>query len=319
MERSGSDRLLCSSYLTESRRPECLRPCEILLKEAPRDPIIEPKHRKAYQEASRLEQALPPQHWGKLNAIGDRIKFFKIKLYLQRLTSLKLFPNNGECPFLGHERDQYDERIDWRCVGLNCSVNSISKIKNIEQFIHLRCLDLSSNHIQTIGTALHSLVELRELNLSNNSIVRIEGLEKCPLLVVLNLKGNNIPKIEGFSNARKSVLFRYLNDLNLGGNHITRVEHLNTLPALTTLDLSRNDLINAEELAFVPQLVNLKIGHNQLEDLVEFGRALVGLNRLIDLKVDGNPICTKRDYRLRVLERALQAMLTDFERPFKGL
>ena len=115
---------------------------EELLKEAPRDPIIEPKHRKAYQEKNRLAKELPPDHWGKLNSVGGRIIFYKIKLYLQRLTSLKLFPDNGECPFIDEERDQYDDRADWRCIHLNCSVNSLTKIKNIQQFIHLRCLDL---------------------------------------------------------------------------------------------------------------------------------------------------------------------------------
>ena len=282
---------------------------EVQLKNAPRDPIIEPKHRKAYQQHARLLKELPPPHWGKLNSVGGAIKFYKINLYLQRLTSLKLFPANGECPFLEDERDSYSENIDWRCIQLNCSVNSIAKIKNVVHMIHLRVLDLSSNHILTIGNTLCTMVELRELNLSNNSIVRIEGLEKCKFLVKLNLHGNKIPKIENLNGGT----LKKLTTIDLGGNQLTRVEHLRRLPSLTDLDLSRNEIINAEELAFVPQLTDLKISQNHLDNLVEFGRSIVGLTNLQRLKLDGNPICNKRDYRLRVLENPSIVMLDDVE------
>ena len=77
--------------------------------------------------------------------------------------------------------------------------------------------------------------------------------------------------------------------------------------------LFRNDLINAEELTFVPKLIVLNIGTNKLHNLVEFGRSLVGLHRLKELKVFGNPICDKRDYRLRVLENTSIKYLDDVE------
>jgi hypothetical protein len=276
------------------------------LKQAPRDPIIEPKHKRAYQERQRLLKDKPPAHWGRLNSVGDAITFYKIKLYLQRLTSLKLFPQKSECPFLEDERDSYDEKIEWRCIHLDCSVNSISKIKNIDHFVYLRCLDLSSNHITTIGTTLQALVDLRELNLANNAIVKIEGIDACPNLIKLNLHGNDIPKIENLTqNLGK------LTHLDLGGNRLSRVEQLNRLPSLKALDLSRNDILSAEELAFVPQLESLKIGRNKLDNLVEFGRSLVGLSKLKELKVSGNPICDQRDYRLRVLENTSIQLLDD--------
>ena len=286
-----------------------IRDYEYELKEKPRDPIIEPQHKRAYQERARLEKETPPLHWGKLNSVGGAINFYKINLYLQRLTSLKMFPKKTECPYLGDKRDEYSEDQEWRLIHLNCSVNSISTIKNIDHFIHLRALDLSSNHILTIGNTLETLINLRDLNLANNSIVKIEGLDLMPYLFKLNLHGNQIPKIENLNHGN----FQNLKHLDLGGNNLSRVENLTQLPNLTTLDLSRNEIISAEELAFVSQLIELKIGRNKLDNLVEFGRSLVGLSNLKGLKVSGNPICDKRDYRLRVLENTSIQMLDDVQ------
>lgn len=273
----------------------------------PRDPILEPQHKRAFLLHSNLVKAFKKQeNWGDMNENGS-LKFYSIDLRMQRITSLKLFPKEGECPFVGKKAKIARENLTWSCVHLDASVNSITKIKNIEHFTNLRSLDLSNNHIQVIGDKLSTLVRLRELNLSNNSIIRLEGISACKKLCLLNLQGNNIPKIENLSGHRK------LRSLNLSGNQIVRLEALNDIPNLTHLDLSRNQIVNAEELAFCTSISKLYLGHNNLDDLVTLGHSLHGLANLKQLNMLGNPVCEMRDYRLRVLENENIKMLDDIE------
>lgn len=278
------------------------------LRHKPRDPVLEPQHKRAYQLHSKL-QALNEKrkNWGKLNEQGGSTKFYSINLHMQRLTSLKLFPKDGECPFIGKKAKIDSAGANWSCVHVDASVNSITKIKNIAHFTNLRALNLSNNHISIIGDALSTLVQLRELNLSNNAIVRLEGITTCKKLSVVNLHGNKIPKMENLRGLAS------LTSLDLAGNEIMRVESLVGLPDLTHLDLSRNSIVNAEELAFCPSLTTVFIGQNNVDNLVEIGRSLVGLVKLTELKMAGNPVCDLRDYRLRVLENTSIRMLDDVE------
>ena len=65
-----------------------------------------PRCCRAYQRRDKLRREIVPAHWGKLKD-RDGIKYYKIDLHLQRLTSLKLFPAAGECPFLGPRKDDF--------------------------------------------------------------------------------------------------------------------------------------------------------------------------------------------------------------------
>ena len=71
------------------------------------------------------------------------------------------------------------------------------------------------------STTLEQFVNLRKLQLIDNSIVRIEGLGKCKLLEELSLEKNKITHIEGVNH------LRYLKKLDLGRNRIRRIDGLN--------------------------------------------------------------------------------------------
>ena len=124
--------------------------------------MIEPQHRRAYQQHSQLRALEKKQiNWGELNEQGGTTKFYSINLHMQRLSSLKLFPKEGECPFI-EKRAKIDKAgLNWSCVRLDASVNSITKIRKIEHFTNLRSLDLSNNHISVIGDTLSTLVKQR--------------------------------------------------------------------------------------------------------------------------------------------------------------
>ncbi len=76
---------------------------------------------------------------------------------------------------------------------------------------------------------------LKRLNLNNNSITGIEGLEKNLNLEILHLNHNNIEEIHNLDNLN-------LTELYLFGNNIKYVFGLDRLPKLRVLDLSRNKI-----------------------------------------------------------------------------
>ena len=81
-------------------------------------------------------------------------------------------------------------------------------------FENLKLIDLSNNNISRIE-GLENLIGLKELNLDNNQIIEIEGLENLIELESLNLSNNQITKICGLENLIK------LRELDLRNNLLT--------------------------------------------------------------------------------------------------
>ncbi|MNJ86521.1 Internalin-A precursor [compost metagenome] len=78
------------------------------------------------------------------------------------------------------------------------------------------------------------LLKLEYLNLSNNTIKSIEGLNKLINLKFLHLNNNKISKIEPLNSLTK------LKELNLSNNEIISVDFLKNLLSIETLDLHHN-------------------------------------------------------------------------------
>jgi Leucine-rich repeat (LRR) protein len=101
------------------------------------------------------------------------------------------------------------------------------------------------------------------LNLSYNTISRIEGLECLRSLIELNLAENAIEIIENLGSLTS------LERLNLSGNFVKRIPAtIASLQKLTELRLARNEL-------------------HVLEDIAN----LIPLTRLSNLRIDENPLC----------------------------
>jgi len=73
---------------------------------------------------------------------------------------------------------------------------------------------------------LAQFTSIRKLQLIDNFIVRIEGLEGCCLLEELSLENNKIERIEGISH------LKYLKKLDIGRNRIKKIEGLKKLDHL---------------------------------------------------------------------------------------
>ncbi|GMM34760.1 hypothetical protein DASC09_020850 [Saccharomycopsis crataegensis] len=113
------------------------------------------------------------------------------------------------------------------------------------------------------------LHRLEIVDLSYNSLSKIEGLEDLRKLKKLNLSHNNIEKIQ---NLEKLV---NLENLNLGFNSIKKIENLDRLLNLNVLSLSKNYITKLENVESSPKLEHLFLLQNPLKrsiNSVEYGK-----------------------------------------------
>ncbi|XP_062295278.1 dynein regulatory complex subunit 3 [Scomber scombrus] len=92
---------------------------------------------------------------------------------------------------------------------------------------------------------------LTKLELNNNLIKKIEGLDCLLNLTWLNLSFNSIEKIEGLESLRK------LEVLNLSNNRITVIENMDTLESLTLFCLKNNLLGQLDNVLYLTKFKNL--------------------------------------------------------------
>ena len=91
-------------------------------------------------------------------------------------------------------------------------------------------------------------------------------------------------------------------------------EHLDRLASkLRVLECARNKICNIDHLAFITNLEELVLSENKLDDLDRVGKAILNMQHLRSLQLQGNPIERHRDYRLHVLENDAIQMLDNSE------
>lgn len=135
--------------------------------------------------------------------------------------------------------------------------NQISKIENLNENYYLENLDLSYNGIEIIENLDNS--NLQKLNLMNNKIRGISGLDNLNSLIELNLSKNSISRLKGLQSL---INLRYL---YLSSNCISRakqVAYISELPFLTDVDFCFNEVQNRkfyrfQILFYLPQLRTL--------------------------------------------------------------
>lgn len=119
---------------------------------------------------------------------------------------------------------------------LNLQHNHISHIDHLYVFRNLIFLDLFDNQIECIS-GLEAVPTLRVLMLGRNRIRVIENLHHTPHLDVLDLHANRIEEACGLS------VLKELRVLNLASNNLTRMDEISTMPALTELNVRRNKVV----------------------------------------------------------------------------
>jgi hypothetical protein len=205
----------------------------------------------------------------------------------------------------------------------------------------LRFIDMSHNRLSSIHGLTLSL-ELLELNLDENRIARIGGLDGCGRLQRLTIDGNllissigvaklhdlqhlslaenHLPMINGldmchllqYVNVQQNNLQEcislsnhvLLRELDLSGNSISHIGSIEGawLPLLQTLNLSNNCITELNSLTCCVMLSSLDLRCNSIYDFPGFLQSLRGCYFLRNLYIDGNPITYEPKLKYHVMK-----------------
>ncbi|KDO34129.1 hypothetical protein SPRG_01399 [Saprolegnia parasitica CBS 223.65] len=165
----------------------------------------------------------------------------------------------------------------------------IEKIGHAFNRIHE--MELSSCRIREIGS-LHGdvFVNLKSLNLENNLITDISGIEKLPKLRGLNLSSNRIERLSHAGPHTGVLACPKLENLQLGHNLITDMSQLGLhhLQELKILNLEGNDITQIAGLTHAHELRELILSKNKIR---QFEAATTNvLTSLVVLKMDDNSL-----------------------------
>lgn len=132
------------------------------------------------------------------------------------------------------------------------------KLETIPE-VHEPCRKATFRRNRISNMELTACSTLKELDLYDNTIRKIEGLERVPNLRILDLSFNLIQ--------RNTVpLLPHLTELYLIGNDIHTIEHMH-LPSLEKLDMAENGLKKIENLEGLKNLRELYLGCNRIEKI----------------------------------------------------
>jgi len=180
------------------------------------------------------------------------------------------------------ENERYEINDDGHVTKLDLSNKKIKSIPSIiREFPYLKSLELDQNEITHI-TGLENLTRLKELNLGQNQITKIEGLDNLTQLTELNLSQNQIIKIEGLNKLSQ------LQFLFMGNNEIRKIEGLDDLSDLRELYLASNEISKIEGLDNLSKLYHLSLASNKIKEVT----GLENLTRLLHLDLENNQIKT---------------------------
>ncbi|KAI0856984.1 hypothetical protein F4860DRAFT_373831 [Xylaria cubensis] len=158
-------------------------------------------------------------------------------------------------------------------------IASIPQLR-LERFKKVARLCLRQNIIQNIEGLSCLAPTLQELDLYDNLISHIRGLDELTELTTLDLSFNKIKHIKHISQLTK------LTSLYFVSNKISRIEGLDTLVNLTQIELGSNRIREIQNLDSLKNLEQLWLGKNKISEL----KGLGGLPNLKLLSIQSNRI-----------------------------
>ena len=154
---------------------------------------------------------------------------------------------------------------DMRCLSVltlrSCLISSTKGIES-PNLITLTKLELYDNQIEDIN-GIQSLTNLIILDLSYNGIRDMSPVSNCILLEELYIAQNKLRKIEGLNNMQN------LRILDLGANRIRLMEGLDNLTSLQSLWLGKNKIETIACIGNLPKLRQLDIQNNRITSIGE--------------------------------------------------
>ena len=113
-------------------------------------------------------------------------------------------------------------------------LSSLQNLEGLNSFKNLIQLDLSNNHISSLGKFLYGLIKLKHLDISCNKLEILDGIENLINLEYLNASHNQIQTLtcfKLFTNKKK------LNTLNIKGNLIYDLKEFDNLVGFSSLQV----------------------------------------------------------------------------------
>jgi energy-coupling factor transporter ATP-binding protein EcfA2 len=142
-------------------------------------------------------------------------------------------------------------------------------IKNIEKYCNIQLKELEQGSIWEYRNTykLNQRGDVIGLNISNNGIEEIIGINALTKLQELNLSGNNISKIQ-FWSFYDSTRLKRLEILDLSNNKISRISNLKTLTGIRILNLSNNHIEDISPIPYLFKRINyLFVKDNCISDI----------------------------------------------------
>uniref|UniRef100_A0A914MZD2 HMG box domain-containing protein n=1 Tax=Meloidogyne incognita TaxID=6306 RepID=A0A914MZD2_MELIC len=167
----------------------------------------------------------------------------------------------------------------------------VDTIPDLSRFKDLKFLGLRQNLLASLNTNISLLINLTELELYDNQLTEIQGIENLINLEILDLSYNRIGKIKGLSTLSK------LRKLFLINNKIEQIEGLEGLILLELLELGDNKIKEISNLNHLINLEELFLGKNKI-------KKIEGINSLVKLRVLSLP--ANRLTKLEGLENLME-------------
>ncbi|KAF9967190.1 hypothetical protein BGZ70_010469 [Mortierella alpina] len=191
---------------------------------------------------------------------------------------------------------------------LNLSGNQLDSFEGVQRLKTLFVLNMSHNDLNRISIHIEKLVNLKALVLNNNRIKVVDHLGGLTELNTIVLSHNRIQELPSFPRLTK------LTKLSAAHNEIRQIPDLSENGLLKELRLNHNKLVTIpDSLRRCTALDILDLGGNMLREWSDVA-PLGSLMHLINLNLQGNPICDKPDYKKKILELVPSLRVLDGER-----
>ncbi|PYH44819.1 NIF-domain-containing protein [Aspergillus saccharolyticus JOP 1030-1] len=171
-----------------------------------------------------------------------------------------------------------DEDVDTEEIDLiHCRITSLPALK-LERFEKVKRVCFRQNQITRIDLPTNLAKSLTELDLYDNLISHIKGLDEFENLTSLDLSFNKIKHIKNINHLVK------LTDLYFVQNKISKIEAIEGLTVLRNLELGANRIREIENLETLQSLEELWLGKNKITEL----KNLDALQNLRILSIQSN-------------------------------
>lgn len=184
---------------------------------------------------------------------------------------------------------------------VHCRISSIALLR-LERFAEVERLCLRQNSIRTIESLDALGSTLTDLDLYDNVISRIKGLEHLLKLTSLDLSFNKIKHVRRLDHLKELVNVYFvqnnigridglqgltkLKNVEFGANRIREIENLESLTGLEELWLGKNKITELKNLSSLSNLRILSIQSNRISRI----QGLEGLKNLEELYVSHNAL-----------------------------